>query len=169
LLFHGDDVVEVSGAVIDQSIRLEQNVAELYLLFSKIFPEDASFWWQFCLEERNHAALIRSAKEYFAQVDRLPERLFCADVKLLEETNSRLRSLLVRYRENAPDRTEAFNCAVSIENSAGELHYQAFMHWPPESKVDEVLSKLNRDDKDHAERLCAYMSEQSIPLERGFE
>ena len=37
--------------LIDESIKLELNVAKIYMFFSDTFPEDSNFWWQLGLEE----------------------------------------------------------------------------------------------------------------------
>lgn len=90
-----------TAALIDESINLELNVASLYLLFNKLFPEDA----------------------------------------------------------------EAFNIALNIENSAGEIHFEKFMNKETELKIDHIFQQLNKDDKDHANRISSYMNRNSIPLQ----
>ncbi|MEA3487197.1 MAG: hypothetical protein U9R20_06020 [Thermodesulfobacteriota bacterium] len=61
--------------LIEESINLELNIADLYFLFHELFPEDADFWWRLVLEEKNHAALIRSGKKYFEPVNKFPRNL----------------------------------------------------------------------------------------------
>jgi len=58
--------------LLEEAILLELHVSKLYLLFSKLFPEDADFWWQICLEEKNHAALLKSGKTLFCHRNFFP-------------------------------------------------------------------------------------------------
>jgi len=51
--------------LIDEAIKLELNMAELYLSFHNRFSEDAGFWWKLTIEEKNHASLLKSGKQYF--------------------------------------------------------------------------------------------------------
>ena len=48
--------------ILDESIQLELNVADLYLSFCHAFAEDKDFWSHLAEEEGNHAALLRSGK-----------------------------------------------------------------------------------------------------------
>jgi len=48
------------GQLIREAIQLEFNVADLYLFFHRLFPEDAGFWWSLVIEEKNHAALLKT-------------------------------------------------------------------------------------------------------------
>ena len=109
--------------LIDESIQLELLVSELYLVFHSSFPEDASFWWRLVEEERNHAALIKSAREYFAPVDRFPAGMVHNNLSELTEVNAALRTLLNTYSEIPPSRNEAFRCALDLEVTAfSEFH-----------------------------------------------
>ena len=38
--------------LLKEAIQLELNVAKLYLLFHKLLPEDAEFWWTWSLKSR---------------------------------------------------------------------------------------------------------------------
>ena len=89
---------------IEESINLELNVADLYLLFYKLFPEDADFWWELSLEEKNHGALIRSGKELFLPIKKFPHDLIEDRLQALVDTNSKLNSLVKKYEVNPPSR-----------------------------------------------------------------
>jgi len=155
------------AAIIDESIKLELHAADLYFLFHKLFLEDADFWWKLVLEEKGHAALIRSAKETFEPIGKFPHDLLAPVLKELIDTNSRLDSLIKKYEETSPSREEAFNIAFEIENSAGELHFQKFMDKKVDSKIDEMFKQLNRDDLDHAKRISSYMASHGFQLRSG--
>ena len=141
----------------DESITLELLVSELYLLFHTTFPEDAPFWWRMVEEERNHAALIRSAREYFAPLDRFPEKLVMQNISLIGETNKKLRILLETCSKKPPTRNEALITALELETSAGELHFQHFIDEKNLSAVEKIFQQLNGHDSEHADRIRAYM------------
>ena len=115
---------EELSLIIDESIQLELNVAQLYRIFHATFPEDASFWWRLFLEEENHAALIRSIKETFMPVGKFPDEIFCNSLENLKKNNTELRSLIRKFQDIAPSREDAFNIALKIEQSAGEIHFR---------------------------------------------
>lgn len=152
------------GQMIEESIRIELQVAELYLLFYNYFPQDKGFWWKIALEEKNHAALIRSLGEFSEYLDEFPENLFSSSMPDLENTNRMLSSLIEKFTGEAPNRETAFRTALEIEESAGELHYQGFMEDEEGSgsKIAEIFRQLNREDKDHSERIRSYIQRNSI-------
>ena len=149
-------------SLIEESINLELNVSKLYTHFFKLFPDDAAFWWKLVVEEKNHAALIRSGKEYFEPLRKFPHDLLAPLLQILKDANSRLDSLIEKYEETPPSREEAFNIALKIEESAGELHFQKFMEKEANSATDNIFKELNKGDKDHAMRICRYMEEHGI-------
>ena len=152
-------------SLIEESINLELNVSKIYTHFYKLFPDDAAFWWKLVVEEKNHAALIRSGKEYFEPLRKFPHDLLAPLLKILKDANSRLDSLIKKYAETPPSREEAFNIALKIEESAGELHSQKFMDKEANSTTDNIFKELNKDDKDHAMRIRCYMEEHSISVQ----
>jgi ferritin len=153
------------ASLIEESINLELNVSKIYAHFFKLFPDDAAFWWKLVVEEKNHAALIRSGKEYFEPLRKFPHDLLAPLLQTLKDTNSRLDSLLKKYEEAPPSREEAFNIALKIETSAGELHFQKFMDKEANSTTDNIFKELNKDDKDHAMRISYYMEKHGISVQ----
>ena len=152
-------------SLIEESINLELNVSKIYTHFYKLFPDDAAFWWKLVVEEKNHAALIRSGKEYFEPLRKFPHDLLAPLLKILKDANSRLDSLIKKYEEAPPSREEAFNIALKIEESAGELHFQKFMDKEANSTTDNIFKELNKGDKDHAMRISCYMEEHGISVQ----
>lgn len=159
------------STLIEESIKLELNVADLYLLFHKLFSEDTDFWLELSLEEKNHSALLRTGEELFLPLGKFPHRFIEDRLHALVDINSKVKSLINKYEANPPSREEAFNIALSIENSAGELHFQRFMDKKANSKIDEIFQQLNKHDKDHANRISSYMKRNGIHLqsEKAFE
>jgi hypothetical protein len=149
----------------EEAIRLELNVAELYILFHELFPEDADFWWKLSLEEKHHAAILRSGISYFAPVGKFPEELLSDPLQEIIAENNRITSLTKEYRANPSSREKAFRSALELEMLAGELHFQEFMAKKACSKLEEIFQKLNAHDKDHMDRIISYMNEHDIPLE----
>ncbi len=148
--------------LIDEFIEIELNVADLYLMFHKLFPPDADFWWQLVLEEKNHAALIKSIKNISQQLGGFPHSLFTSPLKDVKATNKKIISIIIKYKVKSPSRDEAFNTALELEQSAGELHYQKFMVENLSIGINKILKDLNADDKDHANRIRSYMERHSI-------
>ena len=149
--------------LVEESIQIELNVAELYMLFKAVFPEDADFWWRLALEEKNHAALVRSIKESFLPVGVLPDKLLSSSLQELRKVNAKILDLIVKFRNSPPSRGESFRIAFELEESAAEIHFQEFMENAPSSTIEEMFQKLNKDDKDHAARIRSYMEKQGVP------
>lgn len=150
--------------LVDESIKIELLVSDLYLLFHDTFPEDARFWWRLVEEERNHAALIRSGRDYFEPIHKFPNKLIFDNLRVLEEMNGKLRSLLDTYSKSPPDRAEALNCALLVETSAAELHFQKFLEETDTSTIEKIFQQLNGNDREHAERIRSYMMKNGVPI-----
>jgi len=147
----------------EESINIELNVSEIYFLFHTLFTDDSTFWSELALEEQHHATLIRSGIELFEPVGAFPHKMLSCDLPLLKETNVKLNSIFEQLKKINPSREEAFNTALDIENSAGELHFQNFQSKTSLSSFEKTFRQLNENDKDHAERILAYMKENNIP------
>ena len=77
----------------EESIKLELRVADLYLLFHKLFPQDAKFWWKLVLEEKNHASLVISGKYFFEPQGKFPHGILEPDLQKQKDANSKLDSV----------------------------------------------------------------------------
>lgn len=152
--------------LIDEAILVELNIAELYQLLHRIFPQDSEFWWKLVLEEQNHASLLKTVKKMNDVNVIIPEDLLPVSIQELKKTNRLIR----QYKEELearPNRARAFQLAYELENSAGELHYDSFMRGDSSSIPGKLFKKLNGDDIDHARRIRQYMEEQGISLNPG--
>ncbi|MBW1894429.1 MAG: hypothetical protein JRI91_12155 [Deltaproteobacteria bacterium] len=58
-----------ANSLIEESINLELNVSDTYLLFHKLFPDDGDIWWDLAFEEKNHASIIQVGTNYLRLVD----------------------------------------------------------------------------------------------------
>ena len=148
--------------IVEEATTLELNVAELYLFFHHKFPDDSAFWWQLALEEKSHAALLRSGGEYLIKTGKFPPEIVPDALDPLVAVNKRLATILAEMQERTPSREEAFRLAIQLEESAGEIHFETFMKMPPRTSDGELFQILNQDDKDHARRLRAYAKAQGI-------
>lgn len=148
--------------LIDEAIRLELNMAELYMLFFRKFPGDSHFWWDLAMEEKNHAALLKTVKQMnISQVD-IPRDLLPPGIEEVQSSNQKILQALDEF-QITPDRNRAFQFALMAENGAGELHYNTYMKNAPDSEITSIFKKLNGDDIDHAERIRQYIIDHQIP------
>ena len=151
-------------ALIDEAIKLEENMAELYTAFHRMFKEgaDPGFWWKLALEERSHAALLQTEKQYGLPGGLFPKDVVATTLGELEEANARVRYQLEQNKSAPPTRKEALSFALNTEVSAGEYHFQAALEKKPENRALELFQKLADDDRDHARRLREYMEQQGF-------
>lgn len=150
--------------ILEESIRLELNAAALYMVFFDQLRADSEFWWKLVIEEKNHAALLKSVRDIFIEVTGVPEDLFAESAEELRKANSVIEELTRNYKEKRPTREEAFNAALSLEETAGEFHFQSFMSGDANDSISRVFKQLNGEDGDHAHRLREYMEETGIPI-----
>lgn len=148
--------------LVENSVKLELNVAKLYMVFHRAFRGDADFWWRLALEEKNHAALVRTLKESFVPKGIVPDKLLSSSLHKIETINARIVAEIAKFTAAPPSREEAFNIAYQLEQSAGELHFQIFMGNIKELLIDQIFQKLNGEDKDHAIRIRYYMDMYGI-------
>jgi CheY-like chemotaxis protein len=152
---------------IEEAIQLELNVADLYALFSEVIPEDADFWAGLSWEERNHASLLKTARDVLLPVEQFPGEILPDFIQSLVDTNTWLNSLRDEFAKEPPGRKSAFAIALKIENSAGEKHFQRVMESPSESKFVKVFQELCKDDIHHHDRIKKYMVDVGELVETG--
>lgn len=145
--------------LIDESIELEMNTAELYRAFSKTFPEDSDFWEELSLEEKRHASLLKDAKKILYE---FPLEILSSKLQELLGVNKKVKDLVKKHKKTNQSRKSAFETALIIEQSAGEVHYQRAMEKPPTSMILGIFQELNDGDKDHAKRIREYMTMNHI-------
>ena len=150
--------------LITESIKLEFNLADLYMIFCKTFPEDYGFWYQLHMEEMNHASIIQSAREAWLSGKEFPVEILPPNVDELIALNTKLAFLLEEYNESPPSREIAFKVALDLGESTGEAHFQNAMEQPPTSSLMQLFQMLNGDDKEHASRTRTYMRDNGIEI-----
>ena len=142
--------------LIEKAIQLELDVAELYIRLHALFPSDASFWWTLAIEEKNHAALLKTLQEMQDSDLEIPADFYPEGDQVLEDSMQRIAEAMRTLEEN-PNRELALRTAYEIENSAGEMHYNSFAKTANQSPVATVFRTLNGNDIDHARRIREYM------------
>ena len=90
--------------------------------------------------------------------------MLASSLEELRSANSTIVELLEKHQDTPPSREDAFNLALKLEQSAGEIHFQQFMEKSSTSKLDSIFQRLNRDDKDHAIRIRSYMQDHGIKI-----
>jgi rubrerythrin len=140
-----------------EAINLELNMSKLYLKFSNINNTDYIFWYSLSVEEGGHAAIL---KNILSAIDMIEYNFNITDIELndLKNTNDNIDVIL----SNTYNRYDAFNIAMSLENSAGEIHYQKLIDSNIDDKIMKVFLKLNKDDNEHANRILDYMTTHNI-------
>lgn len=147
---------------LDETIKLELNVSELYQFYYARFPKDSQFWWSLSMEEINHASLIRTINDLIFPEGRFTIVNIEAETEKIKEINRSILSKIEEFRDNKPTRYEAFTYALTLENSSGEIHFELFMNEVQESRVEKIFQKLNGEDKNHAKRINDYMKLNDI-------
>ncbi|OQX72270.1 MAG: hypothetical protein B6D61_14295 [Bacteroidetes bacterium 4484_249] len=150
--------------LLDESIKLELTVAGLYELFHNYFPEDSDFWWKLLIEEKGHAAVLRSGKETFLPLHVFPENLISKSIQDVSNVVAELEEIIKLYKVNPPSRTEAFSIALKYEMSAGEVHLQDFMEAKSNNRIEEIFQKMINGDQSHVSKLLEYMKKNNVEV-----
>lgn len=148
-------------ALIDEAIKTEMNISTLYLLYSELFPEDRDFWWKLSIEEKNHAALLKSAHLYL-KLGKLTDEVLYQRLETMKQVNSVILQHIEQYRKDKPSATQAYRYALGLENSAAELHFQQLMESFSEDRIVGIFQKLGGEDRNHAERVSTLISERGV-------
>ncbi len=153
--------------LIDESIELELNVADVYTVFLNTFPEDYELWSRLVSEEEKHADLIQSMKSTFLLPHQFPSDLLVSSVEMLKKTNKRLVAIIKKYGRKPPLRESAFKIALDIERSAGEFNFHLAAEKLADSSIMKIFQTLNKGCRDHTEKINTYMDNKGIKLERN--
>lgn len=148
--------------IINESIRHELLVSDLYLVFYELFPQDSAFWWTLLVEEKHHAALIESLRISLLGIDDFPEDLIYRHVDILKQSNREVAKFIETFGIQPPSREDAFRLALSLEQSSTESLYQEVMSDRCPSEMVSMIQQINRNDKNHALRIQIYMKEKGI-------
>jgi hypothetical protein len=157
---------EDTNTLIEESINLELNLSDLYLLFYELFPDDGEVWGRLTLEEKDHASIIQEGTEQLKQDGIFPTKLFHTNLQTLKDINIELLSLLKKCKRTPPSREEAFKIALKLESSPGELEFQQFMNAETNSKTNNMFKRLNKLNKEHETLIRSYIEKHGISVSR---
>ncbi len=151
--------------ILDESIQLELNVADLYLSFCHAFAEDRDFWSHLAEEEGYHAALLRSGKLESLDEGQFPTKILTTNLDALIKVNKEIKELVKEHKQQPPSsRAAAFEIAIKVEESTGEIDFSCFMEQQADSPALKLFRRVNNEDRDHARRIRNYMREKNIGI-----
>lgn len=151
--------------ILDESIQLELNVADLYLSFCHAFAEDKDFWSHLAEEEGNHAALLRSGTLESLDEGHFLAKILTTNLDALIKANKEIKELLKEHKQKPPSsRASAFEIAIKVEESTGEIDFSCFMEQEADSPALKLFRRVNSEDRDHARRIRNYMREKGIGI-----
>ena len=145
--------------LFEEAIKLERSVAALYLTYARLFPEHGEFWARLSQEEENHAAIIRSGMEQLYQFDLFPLQALATDVGSIKRNCQEIKDKIELFEISPPDLKSACEFAISIENGAGESHYQVTIDSAEKSRALIIFKNMASNDKDHADRIRKFLEE----------
>lgn len=151
--------------ILDESIQLELNVADLYLSFCHAFAEDKDFWSHLAEEEGNHAALLRSGTLESLDEGHFLAKILTTNLDALIKANKEIKELLKEHKQKPPSsRASAFEIAIKVEESTGEIDFSCFIEQEANSPALKLFRRVNSEDRDHARRIRNYMREKGIGI-----
>jgi len=139
--------------LLEKLADLELNVAQLYLFFSKKFPEDENFWCQLHIEEKKHALVFETEMNLSSELTSLLENDLSLNEEGINRINQKISTLLDEYSKEPPSKIEAYLSAIQIEKAAGEFHYYKYASQQSNPNLNRIFYELSRDDRDHETRI----------------
>lgn len=139
--------------IIDLLIRLETNMARLYLCFADVCAKEKDFWFQLSTEEVRHASLLRTHREYIVDSRAFSGDLLSIEIMKIQYTNDRIEREIDMLDFGTMSLKQALTKAYEYETSAGECHFQKAVSFEDDQIARQILRRLNHEDKDHAERI----------------
>lgn len=143
----------ITFEILDAAILLENTLSSLYNHFTVKFPKDRNFWFELQLEEKNHAMLLKTAKD-FAAIDKVPEEILLDSEAKYHYTIDEINNFIERKKKLT--RYNAFEFAYKMEMSSGEIHFQQAMNKKKPDHIMQIFIRLNALDMNHAKRIWKY-------------
>jgi len=137
---------------LNESIKLELNVSNLYMLFSEKLKSNKEFWYRLSIEEVNHASLLETIKSFFESNVKVEHLLDVEHINELIEFN-KLFPVFIKSFSDEPTIEKSKEIGIFIEQSIAETHYQNIMELSTDDKIINIFQQLNKDDKDHFKRI----------------
>ena len=152
--------------ILDESIRQELLVSDIYSLFEKTFREDSEFWYKLSQEELNHSAILQAERDGFYEAGLLPEELVPADSETMQEQNILISDFLDILKKSPPSREQAFSIGFCLEGAMIETIFRSCVEENPETRALRIFQFLVGEERAHIERILQHASEIGISIEK---
>ena len=153
--------------ILDESIRQELLVSDIYSLFEKTFREDSEFWYKLSQEELSHSITLEAERDSFSEEGLLPVELVQVDLEALQKQNSLLSGFYEELKNSAPSREQAFSIAYALEQTMLETIYASCLAKHPETRALKIFQSISSDEKEHIERILQYASKIGIEVDKS--
>lgn len=155
--------MEVSvQAVVEEAIRYENNLAALYNLFSSSLPDDADFWWELSVSEKQHASLLKAGQRLFSE--EFARETMPSDLEVLRASNRSLEATIDRFKQDGPQPEEALRVALGLEGDTNEATLHRLLDIDPSKPAREVVDRIERENATHEEQIRAYAGRKGFSL-----
>lgn len=134
--------------LINLYAKAEEELQQLYHLFSQIFP-DRDFWSHLSVEESIHKDWILSLYQTGEQVHIQKENIRFVLLKIIINHVEELKKVYKKKKL-----AEALNIALALENTMIEKNYFAIFETDSES-VKQILNQLMEATKIHIQKVEA--------------
>ena len=140
--------------LIELLVTQEERVAELYVVFARLFPAHEPFWSGLAQEEILHAQWLR---RLFARTQTGTGHVRAAhlDSEAVRAHVDRLQQLLAQVQASPPTLIEALRTAQTIEASVCEI-FEGLSEWAEFKQVQYCLAEATRN---HVDSIHAYLAE----------
>lgn len=93
--------------ILEEGIKLELNMSDLYLFYSNNFIEDKEFWQQMAEEEKEHASLFRMVKDLIEFSPSLDDIIF-VNFNELKVANNSIVNAIKNFKKTLPHKDDAY-------------------------------------------------------------
>jgi hypothetical protein len=107
--------------------------------------------------------LLRSGKLESLDEGHFPAKILTTNLDALIKVNKEIKELLKEHKQKPPSsRASAFEIAIKVEESTGEIDFSCFMEQQADSPALKFFRRVNSEDRDHARRIRNYMRERAL-------
>lgn len=149
--------------LLEESIKIERGIGDLYFLFAQLYKEDKKFWEKLASEEDKHAQVLEGLRPWAAMGGDI-DGLLLQNYKELKARNIAIKKVFEECRKHSPTREVAYNAAYQLELTASELHYQQIITKDTDNKLLHSMQELSGADKDHIKRIKKRMDTIGIEV-----
>jgi rubrerythrin len=142
-------------------IAVEAMTAEIYHAFSRLFPQVKDFWYDLALSEENHTNILLLAAGLH-RAGTQTEDIAPRSLYQVQETFTLVSDSKKRVGTNNLSIKEAFEMALQIENSTGEIYFQQVITQQTDSEVILGLRELLVDEQLHNIKIQSFMKTHGL-------